>query len=120
MSPALRLSTYLLAASLPLALGCPKQGDTTAAAETEPAEAVPGATELPGIGPEATFTLPGVERFSLSNGIPVVAARYGNVPTVNVWLVFREGAAGDPAGAEGLRNGRGRPPPAELRYHYER
>lgn len=53
-------------------------------------------------GPAPSFTMPRVEKFTLSNGLQVVLLEKHQVPLVQVNLVVRTGSAMDPAGRSGL------------------
>ena len=59
-------------------------------------------SKLPKAGPDPTFSLPPVERRRLSNGLEVLVVQHRELPVVNVNLVVKMGAAGDPAGQAGL------------------
>ena len=56
----------------------------------------------PELGPPAALRLPPIQRFSLSNGIPVVLMEKHNVPLVQVNLIVAAGSAMDPPGKSGL------------------
>jgi zinc protease len=60
------------------------------------------ATAPPPLGPTPPFHLSEPERTTLSNGIPVLLVRTGNVPVADVRLVVRAGATSDPVGRPGL------------------
>jgi predicted Zn-dependent peptidase len=72
------------------------QGGATAA----PATARP----QPQVGPISNLDFPNIERATLSNGIPVVYARRGNLPVVRVAVEFNAGLAADPANALGTQS----------------
>lgn len=59
-------------------------------------------TRPPELGPPAALKLPPIQRFALSNGIPVVLMEKHNVPLVQVNLLINSGSAMDPAGKSGL------------------
>jgi zinc protease len=56
----------------------------------------------PRIGPPPSFTMAGVQQFSLSNGLKVVLHEKHQVPLVQINLVIKAGAAHDPAGKTGV------------------
>jgi predicted Zn-dependent peptidase len=55
-------------------------------------------------GPAVALKLPAIQRFTLSNGIPVLFIETHKVPLVEVAAVVRAGAASDPKGKAGLAN----------------
>ncbi len=57
---------------------------------------------LPQPGPARALELPPLQRFSLSNGLPVVLVERHDVPLVELRLLARGGYSADPAGREGL------------------
>ncbi|HEY8550006.1 MAG TPA: pitrilysin family protein [Vicinamibacterales bacterium] len=57
---------------------------------------------LPGGGPDPSLTLPPVQRHRLTNGLEVLVVEYRELPIVNLNLVFRSGAAAEPAAKGGL------------------
>jgi predicted Zn-dependent peptidase len=59
-------------------------------------------SKLPKPGPVPTFTLPPVQRRTLSNGLEVLVVEHHELPIVNMNLVMKMGAAGDPSGQAGL------------------
>ena len=59
-------------------------------------------SKLPRPGPVPKFTLPPAERRTLSNGMGVLVVRHHELPIVAFDMVFKMGAAGDPAGQGGL------------------
>ena len=59
--------------------------------------------DLPPVAPVGDLAFPKVERATLSNGIPVVLARRGGVPTVLVNLSFDAGFAADAQDAPGTQ-----------------
>jgi len=63
---------------------------------------LPAATAPPPLGPTPAFNLPEPERATLSNGMPVLLVRTGEIPVTDVRLVVRAGATADPAGRPGL------------------
>ncbi len=75
---------------------------TAVAVAATPAWAQADRSHPPKPGPARPLTLPALERLSLSNGLPVVLVGMPEVPVVEVVLVVRAGATGDPAGREGL------------------
>ena len=66
------------------------------------AAATPAASSPPPLGPTPEFRLPEPERAALSNGIPVLLVRTGEIPVADVRLVVRAGATSDPATRPGL------------------
>jgi predicted Zn-dependent peptidase len=72
-------------------------GLATVAAAQKPDRSGP-----PKPGPAPSFTMPGFEKFTLSNGLQVVLLEKHQVPLVQVNLVVRTGSAMDPAGRSGL------------------
>lgn len=56
----------------------------------------------PELGPAPAFRPPAVERFELSNGLPVLFVAKPGVPLAQVNLLVRGGAAADPDGKGGL------------------
>ena len=62
----------------------------------------PAAAAPPPLGPTPEFRLTEPERTTLSNGIPVLLVRTGEVPVADVRLVVRAGATSDPVGRPGL------------------
>ncbi|MEM7789236.1 MAG: pitrilysin family protein [Bacteroidota bacterium] len=82
----LRLLLLLLAAS------------GTALAQT----AAPDWATRPALAPAPDFAPPAVERFALSNGLPVLFVEKPGVPLVQVNLLVKTGAVDDPEGQEGL------------------
>src|SRR5436305_822428 len=59
-------------------------------------------TAVPGPRPAPAATVPGVRRFTLSNGMPVYLVEAHRLPLVTATLVSRYGSAADPAGLDGL------------------
>ena len=66
------------------------------------ASAQPDWTQRPAVGPPPAFTPPPVERFTLSNGLPVLFMEKPGVPLAQVNLLVRAGSAADPTGKFGL------------------
>jgi predicted Zn-dependent peptidase len=62
----------------------------------------PDRSSPPAIGPTPSFTVPALQRFTLSNGLPVVLLEKHQVPLVQVNLLVQAGSAMDPAGTNGL------------------
>ncbi len=60
--------------------------------------------EFPAVAPVGNLSFPKVERATLSNGVPVVLARRGGVPTVLVQLSFDAGFAADAQDAPGTQS----------------
>ena len=56
----------------------------------------------PELGPPASLKLPILQRFKLSNGMPVVLMEKHSVPVVQVNLLVNTGSAMDPSGKSGL------------------
>ena len=67
-----------------------------------PAMLLLAAAAPPALGPVPEFRLPEPERAALSNGIPVLLVRVGDVPIADVRLVVRAGATSDPRDRPGL------------------
>ena len=61
-------------------------------------------SKLPDVGALASLDFPAIERGKLSNGIEVVFARRGSVPTVLVSVGFDAGYAADPKSALGTQS----------------
>ncbi len=59
-------------------------------------------TTLPAVGPERAFAPPPRVERTLSNGLRVIAVRYGSVPKVTATLSIQSGLAVDPANRAGL------------------
>jgi len=57
---------------------------------------------MPGPGPQKEFALPARQRFTLSNGLPVLLVEHHRVPLVEMELVVRGGASADPDAEPGL------------------
>jgi zinc protease len=93
-----------------------------------PCGATPGRAQTvdwsvpPEPGAPIAFEPPGVERLTLSNGIPVYVVSTGDIPLAQVTVVLRRGAYDDPLGSAGLASltasallaGAGTRSPAEL------
>jgi predicted Zn-dependent peptidase len=56
----------------------------------------------PALGPATPLKLPSIEKFQLSNGIPVLLIELHKVPLVQVNVVVRAGAAADPKAKTGV------------------
>ncbi len=76
-------------------------GRPQAPAQKKPAKMV-DSSKLPKPGPNPAFTLPPVVRRTLSNGMEVLIVEHKELPIVNMNLVVKMGAAGDPATQAGL------------------
>lgn len=59
-------------------------------------------SQLPPLRPVPRFTFPSVTKSTLANGLRVWTAHHAEVPMTEFLVVLRRGAAGDPAGREGL------------------
>ena len=59
-------------------------------------------SERPALGPAPAFRPPAVERFELSNGLPVLFVAKPGVPLAQVNLLVKAGAVADPEGRGGL------------------
>ena len=57
---------------------------------------------LPGLGPQPAFTLPGIQRHVLSNGLRVRTVEHTSVPVVTFVLQVEGGSGADPVTQEGL------------------
>ncbi len=55
-------------------------------------------------GPAPAFSVPAIEKFSLSDGLPVFLLEKHQVPLVQINLLVQAGTAMDPAGKSGLAN----------------
>lgn len=66
------------------------------------ASAQPDWDTRPALGPAPAFTPPAVERFELSNGLPVLFVEKPGVPLAQINLLVKVGAVDDPEGREGL------------------
>ncbi len=62
----------------------------------------PDRSKPPELGPPASLKLPAVQRFELSNGLPVVLMEKHSVPVVQVNLLVNTGSAMDPRDQSGL------------------
>jgi predicted Zn-dependent peptidase len=62
----------------------------------------PDRSKPPALGPSPTLELPPIQRFKLSNGLPVVMMEKHGVPLVQIDLLVKAGTAMDPAGKNGL------------------
>ena len=63
---------------------------------------VPDRKSPPALGPTPSLTLPSIQRFQLSNGLPVVIMEKHNVPVVQVNLLVNAGSAVDVGSKSGL------------------
>ena len=72
-----------------------------AAASAQPSSA-PDWDTRPALGTAPDFVPPAVERFELSNGLPVLFVEKPGVPLAQINLLVKVGAVDDPAGQEGL------------------
>ena len=59
---------------------------------------------MPPLGADRPFTAPTVQTAKLPNGMDVLVVERHDLPKVNVTLVTRAGAVGDPAGKPGVAN----------------
>jgi zinc protease len=80
-----------------LSIGLLATALTYVAAAQKPDRSAP-----PKPGPAPSFTMPHFERFTLSNGVPVVLLEKHQVPLVQVNIILRTGTVMDPAGKSGL------------------
>ncbi|HYE57933.1 MAG TPA: pitrilysin family protein [Rhodothermales bacterium] len=64
--------------------------------------AQPNWAERPTLQAPPRFTMPPMQRFTLSNGLPVMLVEKHGVPIVQVNLVVKAGSVNDPAGKVGL------------------
>ncbi len=62
----------------------------------------PDRSSPPKSGPPPMFTMPTIQRFVLSNGLPVMLVEKHQVPLVQINVILRTGAMNDPAGKTGL------------------
>ncbi|MER3525403.1 MAG: hypothetical protein C4326_15520 [Ignavibacteria bacterium] len=62
----------------------------------------PDRTKPPKLGPPPTLKLPPLQRFTLSNGLPVLLIEKHQVPLVQITLLVRVGSAMDPPDRRGL------------------
>jgi len=77
-------------------LGCLLLVSLLAGAQT------PDRSAPPALGKAKNLQLPAIQRFTLSNGLPVVLMEKHSVPLVQVNLLVQSGSFDDPAGKEGL------------------
>jgi predicted Zn-dependent peptidase len=75
---------------------------TVAAAAVATAQVVPDRSRPPVPEPPRPLRLPPIQRFTLSNGLPVSLVERREVATVEVVLVVKTGAASDPPSRAGL------------------
>jgi zinc protease len=61
-------------------------------------------TQKPTEGKTPKFTLPAIERTVLSNGLKVMFVRHGELPVLQMQLVFQTGATADPLDKPGIAN----------------
>ena len=66
------------------------------------AQQPPDRSRPPALGPTPQLKLPAIQRFTLSNGLPVVFLEKHEVPLVQVNVQVQTGAVADPAGKSGL------------------
>ena len=64
----------------------------------------PDRSTPPALGPVPSYTVPSIQRFVLSNGLPVVLIEKHEVPIVQVNLLVRAGSVMEPVGKSGLAN----------------
>lgn len=62
----------------------------------------PDRSKPPELGPPPSLKLPPIQRFKLSNGIPVVLMEKHNVPLIQINVLINVGSAMDPPGKSGL------------------
>jgi predicted Zn-dependent peptidase len=62
----------------------------------------PDRSAPPELGPPPVLTLPKMEKFTLSNGIPVIYMQKSQVPLIQVNVILRSGRVDDPKGKTGL------------------
>jgi predicted Zn-dependent peptidase len=62
----------------------------------------PDRSKPPALGPSPALKLPPIQRFKLSNDLPVVLMEKHGVPLVQINLLVKAGTAMDPAGKNGL------------------
>jgi predicted Zn-dependent peptidase len=62
----------------------------------------PDRSAPPKLGPPPSLTLPAIQRFQLSNGLPVVLMEKSQVPLVQINLLIRAGSAMEPTERAGL------------------
>ena len=61
-------------------------------------------SKMPPLGADRPFIAPKVETSKLANGLELIVVERRDLPKVNVTLVTRAGAVGDPAGKAGVAN----------------
>jgi zinc protease len=61
-------------------------------------------TAMPPLGTDRPFTAPTAQTAKLANGLEVIVVERHDLPKVNVTLVSKAGAVGDPAGKAGVAN----------------
>ena len=57
---------------------------------------------LPGLGPELSFTFPGIKRATLANGVRVWSVEHRQVPLITVLALLPVGSSSDPVERPGL------------------
>jgi zinc protease len=72
------------------------------AAPVAAARQAPDRSVAPKPGPVAPLKVPDIQKRTLSNGLPVWIVELHKVPVVHATLVFKSGAAADPAGKFGI------------------
>jgi predicted Zn-dependent peptidase len=77
-------------------------GAQAASSAAKKPEKIVDSSKLPKPGPNPTFRLPPPQRRTLSNGMEVLVVEHHELPVVNMNLVLKMGAAGDPEGKAGL------------------
>jgi predicted Zn-dependent peptidase len=64
----------------------------------------PDRSTPPALGPVPPYTVPSIQRFALSNGLPIVLIEKHDVPIVQFNLLVRAGSMMEPVGKSGLAN----------------
>ncbi len=59
-------------------------------------------SRMPAPGPTPSFSVPGIHRFTLDNGIPVLLMEHHELPLLSLGVIFRGGSADDPPDKPGL------------------
>ncbi len=83
-----------------LALGC--AAVVLLAPAVAAAQAVPDRSKPPAAGPAPALNIPAIQKYTLSNGLPVWIVEMHEVPVADVSLIVKSGAAADPSGKSGV------------------
>jgi zinc protease len=80
----------------------PQAPAATSAAAAKKSDEQADRSKLPGPKPDPSFTLPKVQRRTLSNGLEVAIVEHHELPVVSMRLAIKAGGAADPADRPGL------------------